>query len=64
MLQEIFESNLEKRAKNIYVPMNGKKLITFVDDMNMPAKVIVDPLESFDMPSFCRMHMDFNPHWN
>lgn len=39
MLQDIFETNLEKRAKNIYIPMNGKKLISFIDDMNMPMKV-------------------------
>jgi len=39
MLQDILESNLEKRAKNLFVPMNGKKMIAFIDDMNMPTKV-------------------------
>lgn len=39
MLQDIFEINLEKRTKNIFVPINGKKLIGFIDDMNMPTKV-------------------------
>ncbi|CAF0769681.1 unnamed protein product [Adineta ricciae] len=38
MLQDILESNLEKRAKNLFVPINGKKMITFIDDMNMPLK--------------------------
>jgi hypothetical protein len=39
MLQDIFEINLEKRAKNIFVSINGKKLLAFIDDMNMPIKV-------------------------
>jgi dynein heavy chain len=42
MLQDIFETNVEKRAKNLFVPINGKKLISFIDDMNMPAKVIIN----------------------
>jgi hypothetical protein len=39
MLQDMFEINLEKRAKTIFVPMNGKQMITLIDDMNMPNKV-------------------------
>lgn len=39
MLQDIFETNLEKRAKNLFVPINGKQLIALIDDMNMPSKV-------------------------
>ncbi|CAF0762898.1 unnamed protein product [Adineta steineri] len=38
MLQDIFEANLEKRAKNLFVPLNGRKMIAFIDDMNMPIK--------------------------
>jgi dynein heavy chain len=37
-LQEIIESKLEKRTKNVFVPIGGKSLITFVDDFNMPMK--------------------------
>ncbi|XP_062904770.1 dynein axonemal heavy chain 2 [Mobula hypostoma] len=37
-VQEIIESHVEKRTKGVYVPLAGKRLITFVDDLNMPAK--------------------------
>jgi len=41
MLQDIFENHLEKRAKNLFVPINGKQMIVLIDDMNMPIKVIL-----------------------
>jgi len=37
-VQEIIEGKVEKRTKGVYVPIGGKKLITFLDDLNMPAK--------------------------
>ncbi|XP_043933259.1 dynein axonemal heavy chain 2 [Protopterus annectens] len=37
-VQDIIESRVEKRTKGVYVPVGGKKLITFMDDLNMPAK--------------------------
>ncbi|PVD19154.1 hypothetical protein C0Q70_21718 [Pomacea canaliculata] len=37
-VQDIIESRVEKRTKGVYVPVGGKKLITFMDDFNMPAK--------------------------
>ncbi|KAL7983007.1 hypothetical protein Chor_013613 [Crotalus horridus] len=37
-VQSIIESRVEKRTKGIYVPMGGKSMITFMDDLNMPAK--------------------------
>ncbi|CAG9772859.1 unnamed protein product [Ceutorhynchus assimilis] len=37
-LQSAIESRLEKRTKNHYAPPAGKILITFLDDLNMPAK--------------------------
>ena len=36
--QDIIESRVEKRTKGVYVPLGGKKLLTFMDDFNMPAK--------------------------
>ncbi|CAG5116906.1 unnamed protein product, partial [Candidula unifasciata] len=32
------QSRLEKHTKGVFVPIGGKKLITFMDDLNMPAK--------------------------
>ncbi|KAJ3056563.1 Dynein heavy chain 2, axonemal [Rhizophlyctis rosea] len=37
-LQSILESKTEKRTKNVFVPVGGKHLITFIDDFNMPMK--------------------------
>jgi len=35
-LQRNLESVLEKRAKDTYGPVSGKKLVCFIDDLNMP----------------------------
>ncbi|XP_017772772.1 PREDICTED: dynein heavy chain 2, axonemal [Nicrophorus vespilloides] len=37
-VQEAIESRTEKRTKNSYAPPGGKFMITFMDDLNMPAK--------------------------
>ena len=37
-MQDIIESRVEKRTKGVYVPIGGKKLLTLMDDFNMPAK--------------------------
>ena len=37
-VQDIIESHVEKRTKGVYIPIGSKKLITFMDDFNMPAK--------------------------
>ncbi|XP_069805044.1 dynein axonemal heavy chain 2 isoform X1 [Dendropsophus ebraccatus] len=37
-VQSIIESRVEKRTKGVYVPAGGKQLLTFMDDLNMPAK--------------------------
>ncbi|CAK0888334.1 unnamed protein product [Prorocentrum cordatum] len=36
--QEIIESKIEKRIKNKYGPPNNKRMVLFVDDLNMPRK--------------------------
>lgn len=36
--QSSVEGAMEKRSLNRYGPLNGKKLVTFVDDLNMPKK--------------------------
>ena len=37
-IQEIIESKMEKRTKGVFVPCGGKKMITLLDDFNMPMK--------------------------
>ncbi|XP_064408838.1 dynein axonemal heavy chain 2 [Latimeria chalumnae] len=37
-VQDNIESRVEKRTKGVYVPVGGRKLLTFMDDLNMPAK--------------------------
>ncbi|EDQ90997.1 uncharacterized protein MONBRDRAFT_20211 [Monosiga brevicollis MX1] len=37
-VQEIIEGQVEKRTKGVFVPLGGKQLLTFLDDLNMPAK--------------------------
>ncbi|XP_030749874.1 dynein heavy chain 2, axonemal [Sitophilus oryzae] len=37
-LQNTIESRVEKRTKGHYAPAGGKTMITFLDDLNMPAK--------------------------
>jgi len=35
-VQRNLEANVEKRTKDTYGPPSGKRLIVFLDDMNMP----------------------------
>ncbi|KAM3857822.1 dynein axonemal heavy chain 2 [Diretmus argenteus] len=36
-VQAIMESRVEKRTKGVFVPTGGKRLLCFLDDLNMPA---------------------------
>uniref|UniRef100_A0A4W6ECP9 Dynein axonemal heavy chain 2 n=1 Tax=Lates calcarifer TaxID=8187 RepID=A0A4W6ECP9_LATCA len=36
-IQAIVESRIEKRTKGVFVPAGGKRLLCFLDDLNMPA---------------------------
>lgn len=44
MLQQVMEKPLEKKAGKNYGPPGTKKLIYFIDDMNMPEVYAVDVL--------------------
>ena len=37
-LQEALEANLDKKRKNLIGPPAGRRMVIFVDDLNMPAK--------------------------
>lgn len=46
--QDTIEGRLEKRTKGVFAPAGGKRLVCFIDDLNMPAKSkfgFIPPLE-------------------
>ena len=45
MLQGVLEKPLEKKAGRNYGPPGSKKLIYFIDDMNMPEVINVIPID-------------------
>lgn len=48
MLQRALEADLEKQAGRTYGPKCGKKMIYFVDDMNMPMVIMNSYVNSFN----------------
>uniref|UniRef100_A0A8C2YH93 Dynein axonemal heavy chain 9 n=1 Tax=Coturnix japonica TaxID=93934 RepID=A0A8C2YH93_COTJA len=59
MLQGVLEKPLEKKAGRNYGPPGTKKLIYFIDDMNMPA---VDAYGTVQPHTLIRQHLDYG-HW-
>ncbi|XP_030605544.1 dynein heavy chain 11, axonemal [Archocentrus centrarchus] len=59
MLQAILERSLEKRAGRCYSPVGNRRLIYFIDDMNMPA---VDNYGTVQPHTLMRQHLDYG-HW-
>ncbi|RXN33505.1 dynein heavy chain axonemal [Labeo rohita] len=59
MLQRVLEKPLEKRAGRNFAPPGTKKLIYFVDDMNMPE---VDAYGTVQPHTLIRQHLDYS-HW-
>ncbi|KAK7113097.1 dynein beta chain, ciliary-like [Littorina saxatilis] len=59
MLQRVLEKPLEKKAGRNYGPPGSKRLIYFVDDLNMPE---VDQYFTVQPHTFMRQHVDHR-HW-
>ncbi|XP_007946239.1 dynein axonemal heavy chain 9 [Orycteropus afer afer] len=59
MLQAVLEKSLEKKAGRNYGPPGNKKLIYFIDDMNMPE---VDAYGTMQPHTIIRQHLDYG-HW-
>ncbi|XP_044310020.1 dynein axonemal heavy chain 9 [Varanus komodoensis] len=59
MLQAVLEKPLDKKAGRNYGPPGTKKLICFIDDMNMPE---VDTYGTVQPHTLIRQHLDYG-HW-
>ncbi|XP_037547527.1 dynein heavy chain 9, axonemal [Nematolebias whitei] len=59
MLQDVLEKPLEKKAGRNYGPPGSRRLVYFIDDMNMPE---VDAYGTVQPHTLIRQHMDYN-HW-
>eukprot|EP00064_Thunnus_orientalis_P003474 superscaffoldBa00000283_g3483 len=57
MLQAVLEKPLEKKAGRNYGPPGNRRLIYFIDDMNMPE---VDAYGTVQPHTLIRQHMDYN----
>ncbi|XP_072544049.1 dynein axonemal heavy chain 2 [Salminus brasiliensis] len=55
-VQAIIESRVEKRTKGVYVPIGGKRMLAFLDDLNMPA---VDDFGSQPPLELLRLWIDY-----
>ncbi|NXT77896.1 DYH9 protein, partial [Zapornia atra] len=59
MLQGVLEKPLEKKAGRNYGPPGTKKLVYFIDDLNMPE---VDAYGTVQPHTLIRQHLDYG-HW-
>ncbi|XP_015248307.1 PREDICTED: dynein heavy chain 9, axonemal [Cyprinodon variegatus] len=59
MLQAVLEKPLERKAGRNYGPPGNRRMIYFIDDMNMPE---VDAYGTVQPHTLIRQHMDYN-HW-
>ena len=57
MLQNVLEKPLVKKAGRNYGPPGAKRLVYFIDDMNIPE---VDPFGTVQPHTLLRQHLDLN----
>lgn len=55
----VLEKPLEKKAGRKFAPPTAKRLIYFIDDLNMPK---VDVYGTVQPHTLIRQHLDYN-HW-
>ncbi len=60
MLQRVLEKPLEKKAGRCFGPPGSKRLVYFIDDMNMPE---VDTYFTVQPHTLIRQHIDHG-HWS
>uniref|UniRef100_A0A7N8XYV6 Dynein axonemal heavy chain 11 n=1 Tax=Mastacembelus armatus TaxID=205130 RepID=A0A7N8XYV6_9TELE len=59
MLQRVLEQQLEKRVGRSYSPVGNRRLVYFIDDLNMPA---FDSYGTVQPHTLIRQHLDYG-HW-
>ncbi|XP_024130607.1 dynein heavy chain 9, axonemal [Oryzias melastigma] len=59
ILQAVLEKPLEKKGGRIYGPPGRRKMVCFIDDLNIPE---VDTYGTVQPHTLIRQHMDYN-HW-
>ncbi|CAD7932621.1 unnamed protein product [Amoebophrya sp. A25] len=59
--QDLLDSKMEKRRRGVYGPAAGKKLVLFVDDLNMPQKEFYGAQPPIEL---IRMWMDHGGWYN
>ncbi len=59
VISEAMEKPLERKAGRSYAPQRNKRLIYFIDDMNMAA---VDSYGTSQPHALIRQHLDYK-HW-
>ena len=57
----VLEKPLEKKAGRNYAPPATKRLIYFIDDLNMPE---VDAYGTVQPHTLIRQHLDYNHWWD